>query len=631
MTQRQEAASRMAFAAYMHDLGKLAERARIDIKQSDIDTHKQQYCPNFNNRWTHVHAAYTALALDKLEPHLPTLKGVDFAPFANALSREADDSLVNAAARHHKPETFLQWIIATADRVASGFEREAFDKYNQAEDKTETGHNHYQARQLSLLEQIQLEQEKHKKKDISPANLKYRMPLRPLTPANLFPQLRESCEGKDDKKAQAEYHQLWEGLLKDAKQIPPAHRKQWTLWLDHFDSLWQIYTHTIPAATAGNTKPDVSLYDHSRTTAALAVGLWRYHEELGHSPQEIKAKLSHKDRPDWDEQKLLLIQGDFFGIQSFIFANGGESGKQAAKLLRGRSFYVSLLAECAALKILDVLELPPTSLVLNAAGKFLIVAANTPNTITKLKSVQADINQWFLKYTYGQSSLGLAWLPASCNSFVQKEGTDTGFKQLIKKLFEQLERSKLSSFDLCSNQRQHAVFSEYLNAFNNELGVCKLNGYSPATHQTKDEMAICDLSADQIKIGECLAIRHFQRLIISKSPLGNSDKSLKLQIFGYSLRFAGDDDSSGQFSKQAQDGSIRRLIDISFAQTLDDINWHGYAKRAINSHVPVFATQDKTVSDRYPQDEQQFTVGEIKTFNHLACENKTLDIQQKWR
>lgn len=171
MTQRQEAASRMAFAAYMHDLGKLAERARIDIKQSDIDTHKQQYCPNFNNRWTHVHAAYTALALDKLEPHLPTLKGVDFAPFANALSREADDSLVNAAARHHKPETFLQWIIATADRVASGFEREAFDKYNQAEDKTETGHNHYQARQLSLLEQIQLEQEKHKKRILAPPTL----------------------------------------------------------------------------------------------------------------------------------------------------------------------------------------------------------------------------------------------------------------------------------------------------------------------------------------------------------------------------------------------------------------------------------------------------------------------------
>ncbi|MCB1656792.1 MAG: type III-A CRISPR-associated protein Cas10/Csm1 [Moraxellaceae bacterium] len=631
MTQRQEAASRMAFAAYMHDLGKLAERARIDVKQSDMDTHKQQYCPNFNGRWTHVHAAYTALALDKLEPYLPNLKGVDFAPFANALSREADNSLVNAAARHHKPETFLQWIIATADRVASGFEREAFDKYNQAEDKTETGHNHYQARQLSLLEQIQLETENNKKKEISPANLKYRMPLRPLTPANLFPQLRETCEGKDDKKAQAEYLTLWHGLLQDVAKIPPSHRQQWALWLDHFDSLWQIYTHTIPAATAGNTKPDVSLYDHSRTTAALAVGLWRYHEELGHNPQDVKAKLSHKERPDWDEQKLLLIQGDFFGIQSFIFANGGESGKQAAKLLRGRSFYVSLLAECAALKILDTLELPPTSLVLNAAGKFLIVAANTDNTKNKLQSVQKEMNAWFLEYTYGQSSLGVAWLPASCNDFVVKKEDNSGFKQLMKSLFEQLEKSKLSAFALCNTQSKSPVFEKYINSFNNDFGVCSLNGYAPATHKNKNGIAVCDLSADQIKIGECLAIRHFQRLIISKQALGNSDKALKLPIFGYSLRFAGDDESSGQFAKQAQDGSVRRLIDISFGQKMDDINWHGYAKRAISSHVPVFSSQDKTISDRYPADEQQFAIGDIKTFNHLACENKTLDAQQKWR
>ena len=630
MAERQEAASRMAFAAYMHDLGKLAERARINIEQKDIDTHKQEYCPKNSKtgHWTHVHAAYTALALDKLEPYLPKLKDVSFSPFANALTRGADDSLINAAARHHRPETFLQWIIATADRVASGFEREAFEKYNEAEDKTETGLNHYQARQLSLLEQIKLD--KNIKKDNSSAQLKYRMPLRPLTPANLFPQLRETCEGKDDKKAQSEYLSLWNGLLADVDKIPQSHRQQWALWLDHFDSLWQIYTHVIPAATAGNTKPDVSLYDHSRTTAALAVGLWRYHEELEHDTNAIKEKLSARERPDWDENKLLLIQGDFFGIQSFIFANGGESGKQAAKLLRGRSFYVSLLAECAALRILDTLELPPTSLVQNAAGKFLIVAANTPETIIKLQKVQTDINQWFLDYTYGQSSLGLAWLPASCNNFVHKDGSDTGFKQLMKTLFEQLERTKLAAFNLCATETVPPVFNDYLNTFNNDLGICRLNGYSPATHKNKDEIAICDLSADQIKIGECLALRHFQRLVISNQALSNSDKSLKLPIFGYSLRFVGDDDSSGQFSKHAQNGTIRRLIDISYAPKVDDINWHGYAKRAINSYVPVFTAQDKTVSDRYPNDQQTFSIDDIKTFNHLAYENKTLSDTQKW-
>jgi CRISPR-associated protein Csm1 len=94
------------------------------------------------------------------------------------LSRGADDSLINASARHHRPETFLQWIIATADRVASGFEREEFEKYNEAEDKTETGLNHYQARQLSLLEQIKVLKEGEKPEEISSAELKYRLPLK---------------------------------------------------------------------------------------------------------------------------------------------------------------------------------------------------------------------------------------------------------------------------------------------------------------------------------------------------------------------------------------------------------------------------------------------------------------------
>ena len=56
-----------------------------------------------------------------------------------------------------------------------------------------------------------------------------------------------------------------------------------------------------------------------------------------------------------------MVQGDLFDIQDFIFAIGGPMQKYAARLLRGRSFYMNLLAERAALRILDALALPPTS------------------------------------------------------------------------------------------------------------------------------------------------------------------------------------------------------------------------------------------------------------------------------
>ena len=95
-------------------------------------------------------------------------------------------------------------------------------------------------------------------------------------------------------------------------------------------------THAIPSATALGVKPEVSLYDHCKATAALATALWRWHHE---ADRETIADV----KDGWGEEKFLLIQGDFFGIQDFIFAEGGQTQKHAHKLLRGRSFTQSMV------------------------------------------------------------------------------------------------------------------------------------------------------------------------------------------------------------------------------------------------------------------------------------------------
>ena len=83
-------------------------------------------------------------------------------------------------------------------------------------------------------------------------------------------------------------------------------------------------------------KPDVSLYDHAKTTAALATALWRWHEARGETDSAAGERL--RSLAEEDEAKFLLIQGDFFGIQDFIFSEGAETNKNSAKVLRGRSF-----------------------------------------------------------------------------------------------------------------------------------------------------------------------------------------------------------------------------------------------------------------------------------------------------
>ena len=88
------ATAKVAFAAYLHDLGKFAERARPEVPDETLQTHIRMYCPGKfadgkpSDIHTHKHAAYTALAWDILERHAPDLVCGEMYPFAG---RPADE------------------------------------------------------------------------------------------------------------------------------------------------------------------------------------------------------------------------------------------------------------------------------------------------------------------------------------------------------------------------------------------------------------------------------------------------------------------------------------------------------------------------------------------------------------
>ncbi|MFN4148834.1 MAG: type III-A CRISPR-associated protein Cas10/Csm1, partial [Rhodocyclaceae bacterium] len=638
------ASCRVALAGLLHDLGKFAERARLEVEKPLLETWKQLDCPHWEGRPSHIHAAYTTAGFRACERQLPKRERLMAAPFAGPNEPDADDSLINAAARHHRPQTFLQWIIATADRLASGFEREEFARYNQATDTTDKKLDHYTTRLWPLLEVIRLAPPAGRAEVAQAATPEHRYPLKALSPAAIFPVPAKACETADKAAAQADYLKLWQVFKDGLDAIPASHRDNLPLWLDHFDSLWLAFTHAIPSATAGNTRPDVSLYDHSRTTAALAVALWRFHADQGHDANDIREELRAQwDRScahdalaqrAWNTEKFLLIQGDFTGIQEFIFA-GGESQRQVARLLRGRSFYVSLLTELAALKVLEALDLPPTSQVVNAAGKFLIVAPNTERAVAALRMVQAELDRWFLEHTWGQSGINLAWLPA-CPADFRQGGEDSPFRALMRWLFEQLEVAKLRRFDLCGATPPEAMRRGFLDRFTD--GECRIDGRSPASIQL-DGQWVSDLAWDQIHIGKWLANQ--DRLLVTRSPIepraeGQSLNRLRLPIFGYHVLFTGAQEASGKFGDEAQSGNLLRAWDFSLPESAEAPLWNGYARRAINAFVPKFRDDDLREAEhgkydglsKEDRDNERFDAS--KTLNHLARDDRRLDEKGRW-
>lgn len=322
-----------------------------------------------------------------------------FLPGIAALAGKTHDALWEALATH-LPATVqrdvtplvadntLQNLIADAAQIAAGTAKTSANATNLR----------------PLFASIHLDKEQ-------PAgNGKQHYPRAPLNPHSIFP--GDNNTSPD----------LWQAFLAGLQQIPQAHRNHWLLWLDHFDTLWQSVAHAAPAVHSA----DVSLYDYSKTTAAIATALWL-----------------RRDASD-DDKEILLIQGDFFGIQNFIFAAGSATNRRAAKILRGRSFHVSLFAEVAALKLLESCALPPTAQIQNAAGKFLILAPNTATIHDAIEQARQEMNQWLLEHCYGQVALGIATQKAGCDDFSDQQR----FRTLIDESFRVLERAKLQRFDL---------------------------------------------------------------------------------------------------------------------------------------------------------------------------------------
>lgn len=618
-----DATSRVALAAFLHDLGKLAQRAKID-DDGKLDSHLSIYCPkreqgNAWSNYTHHHAAYTAIAWDVLEStkNFPDLRQ-NCEPFKLATGDgNLPDSAINAAAAHHNPDTFLQWIVATADRVASGFERDEFDQpegYNKATDREDFR----RARLVTLFEQVG--------KESVEESLIYRYPLESLNAQSIFPQKKGDCTPKNEEEATLQYKALWEYLISEIKKIPESHKNNLPLWLDHFDSLWLSTTHAIPSATPfgqKRIKPEVSLYDHSKTTAALAAALWRWH--YYHQIQTAESI-----RNGWAEQKLMLVQGDFFGIQNFIFAEGGQTNKHSQKLLRGRSFQVALMAECAALKLLEALDLPPTSQIINAAGKFLILAPNTPEALNIVSEMQEEFNTWCLEQTYGEIGIGVATTTASCNDFSQGR-----FADLIKKLFEDLEVAKYQRFNICDGASA-PIFDDFLDKFNAN-GVCQINGRYPANAEAslKRGYSLSSLADDQIKIGEALTKK--ARVLITKDAKTLQSQNLSLDYFGWKIAFVPSSDITGKYGELAAGRQLVRCWDFDQPEA-DGSVFRGYARRFVNTYVPRWNDVDRMLKSHQKyvrlstDDIGEFSEEQIKTLHVLAAEDASnKDNEKKWQ
>jgi len=601
---------KIAMAAFFHDIGKFADKDALDISNQYINANSGVYLPLFDGHYTHYHAVYTAAFIEMMKAYLPSV--------LNDGGWGEGDAFINLSAGHHAPETPLQWIIAIADRVSSGWDRDQFDKkYN----TSAHWHNYKKVRLLPVLEQLNPDMPA---KNDQAESYAYRYPLKAISPDSIFPQIRSAVEPELKKTAQEQYHQLFAEFC-DALRNLKHRQSDLVLWFEHFESLMMRYTSSIPAARAGHVIPDVSLYDHCRMTASLATAIYLYHNQSG--------TLNIEAIKNYEDQKFMLINSDFQGIQNYIFSHFGDSAKHRSKILRGRSFSVSLLSELAADMICRRIGLPFTSVILNTAGKFTIIAPNTKTVKEAVAAVEQDMNDWLVKISFGETLIRICTLEASCDDFVNGK-----FADLWTNVVHQMEEKKYSGIDM---RRYGGVVQGYLNQFSNDLShpLCPFCGKRPSQRIAENSLYIgegqsgCNVCRDNIFLGTNIVKKNRLAVILKEGAVQDKEKTLFEPIFGVYQVFFPDPDA-----EPVSDGHPGNLVKLwNLSNKPDEIARSDVAVKFINGYVPCYGKIDEndprlsnSVKNR---EEHQAFMEQIqsespKTFNHIACTALTPDPQK---
>ncbi|MBO8159670.1 type III-A CRISPR-associated protein Cas10/Csm1 [Thermosyntropha sp.] len=187
----------------------------------------------------------------------------------------------------------------------------------------------------------------------------------------------------------------------------------------------------IPSSTYLKEIPDISLFDHSKITAAVASSLFLYLDEKNET--DYKTIFFKNYEQFRKEEVFLLVLGDISGIQDFIYT---ISSKGALKSLRARSFYLDLICEHIADEILSALNLSRANLLYSGGGHFRLLLPNTEKTAAMLNLARENINWWLFKRYSTALYLEISSVPVSAYTLSGKQGTDG--ENLLKKAYEDL-------------------------------------------------------------------------------------------------------------------------------------------------------------------------------------------------
>ncbi len=561
----------IVLGALLHDIGKFIQRAFGSTKELPWKNYDMEstLCPtDKHQRYTHRHVLFTSAFFDFMkEKAVRFPEGVDI------------DRVAEIASFHHRPESAsnpsLAWIIALADRYSSGMDRRA------EEEGTGEGRGREAYRRLPLrciFDEVII----HSGEKLAKPHAYRLAPLDPFSEKTIVP---VPWEGERESLLE-DYARLWDDfeqeylrLARSEPELSPG------LFEECLLGLLERYAWAIPSSTVDI--PDISLFDHMRTTAAIAACLYRFHEKR----DELKNVGAIRD----DQcPKFRFLAGDLSGIQSTLFTLEHQGVKAVNKILRARSFMLAAIVEAAAIQVFEALNLPRSCVVQQAGGRFLILTPDTPDISAILDNLRKRFDSWLLHNYSGSLALNLAL----SEPFAGDMFKNTGFQSVYQQLLKAVEEAKHRPLSTC---RQGVIPQEV--PFDRSCSAC---GNRPA-QGGEDREYRCDTCDREARVGSKLP-----RTVLYAWAPGSPSVAKSEDVLGLRLLLS----ASGE-----PFGDIKRFLSIrSLNPQGRDLIW---APRMIANYVPRFENAAQASDPRYAglvEEDFQADENTLKTFGHIGAE-----------
>lgn len=211
----------------------------------------------------------------------------------------------------------------------------------------------------------------------------------------------------------------------------------------YINSLLEILEATmsyLPSSTAKGEKADISLYDHSKMTMAIASCIYFYLTEK--EIDDFKKVLLDGEADFKKENCFVLFSIDVSGIQKFIYTIHSED---ALKMLRSRSFYLEIMMEHIVDDILEHLGLSRANLIYSGGGHCYMLLPNTRLVKDYLDEYEKYLNEWLLKQFDISLYIAMGYVEANPDNL--KNVPEGSYLQMYREVSSQISSKKLHRYN----------------------------------------------------------------------------------------------------------------------------------------------------------------------------------------